>query len=169
MPTTIVPRNNNLVSETAGSVQPYLSYSASGLLGATPVPASWDWRSQNNSAGSSLLTPVRDQQTCGAYVLHVAQKTKFKKRCYLFSSTSCLADRFSIASSGSISLVLSVESLLTCGQNFVTDVKTAAVQTLVNNGDLQAASVYDAEVYFRVFCIYILLGLQRWFAQVFFS
>jgi len=60
------------------------------------IPASFDARTQ----WPSFLHPIRDQQQCGS--------------CWAFSGAEVMSDRFAIASNGSVNVVLSPESLVSC-------------------------------------------------------
>jgi len=66
------------------------------LEATVSVPSSFDARTQ----WSSCIHPIRDQGQCGS--------------CWAFGSTEAFSDRFCIASSGKINVVLSPEDLVSC-------------------------------------------------------
>eukprot|EP01065_Artemidia_motanka_P014103 TRINITY_DN18065_c0_g1_i1.p2 TRINITY_DN18065_c0_g1~~TRINITY_DN18065_c0_g1_i1.p2 ORF type:complete len:391 (+),score=105.21 TRINITY_DN18065_c0_g1_i1:132-1175(+) len=66
------------------------------VLHAEAIPTAFDARQK----WPNCVHPIRDQQQCGS--------------CWAFGATEALSDRFCIASSGSVNLVLSPEDLVSC-------------------------------------------------------
>jgi C1A family cysteine protease len=84
------------------------SFVGKDLKREAELPESFNWATETDADGNSLILPTRDQLTCGS--------------CYAFCATQVLSERLSIASNGENRVILSTQDMISSGPQFTSEV-----------------------------------------------